>query len=154
MKKIFAGIMPLLMIGCASVHNEVIVDASPSEVWQVLTDRDAYPEWNTVLLDLKGDFKVGEQVVFQFKEAEGKQYEVKAKVEEVVPDKLLNQKGGMWGILTFDHKYILEPVGEKTKVTIHEDYAGVYVPFWDHKPLEPAYAKLNQALKARVEALR
>lgn len=155
MKAFMAAFLPLALLGCASVHNEVVIDASPEQVWQVLTDKDAYGEWNTVLLDLKGDFKVGEEVVFQFQESADKKYEVKAKVKEVVPEKLLNQKGGVWGVLTFDHRYILEPVGtDQTKVTIHEDYAGVYVPFWDHKPLEPAYAKLNQALKARVEALR
>ena len=33
MKKILLGLMPLLLIGCASVRNEIVIEASPQDVW-------------------------------------------------------------------------------------------------------------------------
>ena len=142
------------LIGCASTHHEISIDASPKEVWDVLVDSESYAQWNPVIIDPKGQFKEGEKIVFQFRETNGKQYEVKATVEKVVPEKLLNQYGGFLGILTYDHQYILEQQGQGTKVTIHEDYKGVYVPFWDHSNMDASYAKLNEALKKRVMELK
>ncbi|GLS27548.1 SRPBCC domain-containing protein [Marinibactrum halimedae] len=154
MKKIILGLISLGLISCASVNNEIVIEASPNEVWEVLTNTSAYAEWNPVILDPQGTFIEGGKVVMQFKEPSGKQYEIKAKVKQVVPEKLLNQYGGTWGIITFDHSYTLEQVPEGTKVTIHEDYKGLYVPFWDHSQMEVSYAKVNEALKKRVLFLK
>lgn len=154
MKKIMIGFISMCLFGCASTHNEILINAAPEDVWNVLVDSNAYSQWNPVIIDPKGKFEEGQKVVFQFRESDGKQYEVKAKVIKVVPQKLLNQHGGIWGILTYNHRYILEEGGEGTKVTIHEDYKGVYVPFWNHSNMDASYAKLNEALKNRVMELK
>ena len=70
---------------------------------------------------------------------------------EIIPNQLLNQKGGIPAVLTFDHKYVLEPAGETTVIIIHEDYKGLGVHFWNPEPVEKAYQRLNEALKSRVE---
>ncbi|WED23227.1 SRPBCC domain-containing protein [Vibrio sp. JC009] len=154
MKKSIISLLTLGLVGCASVNNETVIEASPQEVWAVLTDTASYPEWNPVILSAEGKLEEGEKVVMQFREPGGKQYEIKAKVKQVIPEKLLNQYGGTWGIITFDHTYALEPVPEGTKVTIHEDYKGAYVLFWDHTPMEVSYAEVNKALKQRVMDLK
>ena len=66
---------------------------------------------------------------------------MKAKVIKLEPNKFLNQYGGYLGILTYNHKYILEPVKQGTKVTIHEEYKGVYVPFWDYSNMSSSYVR-------------
>ena len=95
MKKIALFIILFAVTSCASVHHEIFIEASPNEVWEVLTDSSSYSDWNTVMLDLKGAFKVGEKIVFQFKESDSKQYEVTAVVADMIPEKTLNQKGGI-----------------------------------------------------------
>lgn len=154
MKHWFIALFSVSLIGCASTHHEIMVEATPQEVWSVLVDAESYSEWNPVIIEPEGKFKEGEEIVFQFRESTGKQYEVKAKVVKVTPEKLLNQYGGVWGVLTYDHKYILESVKKGTKVTIHEDYKGAYVPFWDHSNMDSSYAKLNESLKKRVLFLK
>ena len=62
-------------------------------------------------------------------------------------------KGGMTGILTFNHKYILEKTGTVTKVIVHEEYKGIMVPFWNPSSVEKAYEKLLLELKQRVISL-
>jgi hypothetical protein len=74
-----------------------------------------------------------------------------AVVKAMEPNRLLNQYGGMGFILTFDHKYTLEPVDSGTNVTIEEYYRGIMVPFWNPSPVEAAYHRLLFSLKNRVE---
>ena len=154
---IFIGIIALLVIliitGRKSVHNEILIDAKPENVWKVLIDTDKYPEWNPVMQLLEGEIKEGNKVKYQFTQDAENESEIPSNVKKVVPNKLLNQGGGMPLILTFDHTYILEPNDEQTKVTIHEDYRGIGVNFWNPKPVEQAYKRLNEALKTRVESL-
>ena len=74
----------------------------------------------------------------------------KERRRSMIEKKKLNQFGGMRGILTFDHQWLLEPVEGGTKVIQHEEYRGIGVWFWDYSWVEPAYTKANDALKKRV----
>ncbi|KFH71398.1 hypothetical protein MVEG_01697 [Podila verticillata NRRL 6337] len=42
------------------IKASITIAASPSEVWQTLTDFDQYPDWNPMLTLVKGKFAVGE----------------------------------------------------------------------------------------------
>ncbi len=148
---IVALISLLILFGRKSVHHEITISASPEKVWKVLTDMDKFPEWNPVMELLEGEVKEGNQVKYQFTQDENSESEIGATIKEIIPNKLLNQNGGIPLLLTFDHRYILAPMGEQTKVIIHEDYRGIGVNFWNPKPVEEAYERLNKALKLRVE---
>ena len=136
--------------GCGTVHTEIVIPASPADVWSVLADAKGYEEWNPVLVPIEGELKQGETVKYRMTDAEGKSSEVASKVVEMVDQKRLNQFGGMRGILTFDHTWSLEPVDDGTKVTQHEEYRGIGVWFWNYDWVEPAYSRANEALKKRV----
>ena len=143
--------MILIFTGNKSVHSEITINANPEKVWKVLTDIKAYPEWNPTMLLIEGDVKEGGKVTYQFTQDASTISKIGAKVIEIIPNQLLNQKGGIPAVLTFDHKYVLEPAGETTVIIIHEDYKGLGVHFWNPEPVEKAYQRLNEALKSRVE---
>lgn len=144
----------LLFASCTSVHTELIIPAEPKEIWAVLVDAKEYKKWNPVLVPLEEEIIVGEKLTYQMTEPNGKQSEIEAEVVKMIEEKELNQYGGMWGILTFDHKYILEPVDGGTKVIQQEEYNGIGVWFWDNSWIEPAYNKVNEALRDRVVQLK
>lgn len=151
---IIGGLSILLVLAAMahkSVHSEKEIQASPEIVWKVLTETDQYPEWNPVMKVLGGSIQEGQKVNYQFTQDEQNVSEISAKVEQVLLEELLNQRGGIPLVLTFDHKYQLEPAGSATKMTIHEDYRGIAVLFWNPKPVEEAYERLNTALKERAE---
>ena len=150
---VIALITVLYFTGKKSVHTEITVSASPENVWRVLTDMDKYSEWNPVMKLLKGEVKEGNQVTYLFSQDVENKSEIKVKIVKIESDRLLNQTGGVSLILTFNHKYKLVPIGDKTKVIIHEDYKGIGVNFWNPKPVEEAYLRLNESLKKRVESL-
>ena len=141
----------LYVIGSKSVHTEVNIKANTKAVWQVLTDIKKAKEWNTVLVPIKGELKEGTKVKYSFSQEGSKPMEMDAKVVQLTPEKLINQKGGMPFVLTFNHRYIIEADGENTKLTIHEDYKGIMVPFWNTNPVQKAYEKLINQVKERVE---
>ena len=149
----------LLMCSCSlaikkSVRDVVIINTDQKKVWNVLLNVEDYERWNPTMKYLKGKMQEGKKITYQFSESQQKKYNVSAKVLKIEENKLLNQKGGVPFILTFNHKYILEPVeGEKskTKCIIHEEYRGIGVLFWNPNSVLMAYQKLNKALKDNVE---
>ncbi len=150
---ILLAIVVMYFMGNKSVHHEIVINKSPEKVWEVLTDTDRYKEWNPVMELLEGKIKEGKQVKYRFTQDENNVSEIPSKVKKIIPNKLLNQGGGLPFVITFDHKYILEQKGEGTQLTIHEDYKGIYVNFWNPKPVELAYQKLNESIKKRAESL-
>ncbi|MCT4644409.1 MAG: SRPBCC domain-containing protein [Carboxylicivirga sp.] len=155
---LFVGIPILILLilastGRKSVHAEIIIKAKPSQVWKVLMDKAAYADWNTVLVPTEGDLIEGTTVKYMFYQDENNKSVIPSKVKKITENKLLNQGGGMTGILTYNHKYMLEEVSEGTKLIIHEDYRGVGVHFWNPSPVEKAYERLCLQIKKRVESI-
>lgn len=145
------ALVVLYFTGNKSVNHEIVISKSPEKVWQVLTDTDKYKEWNPVMELLEGKIIEGNRVKYRFTQDENNVSDIPSKVKKIIPNKLLNQGGGLPIVISFDHKYILENKGEGTKLTIHEVYRGIYVNFWNPKPVESAYQRLNKAIKTRAE---
>ena len=151
---ILVALTILIFTGNKSVHHEISINAAPEKVWNVLFGMDEYPNWNPVMELIEGSVQEGNKVKYKFIQDESTTSEIGATVAQVVPNKLLNQKGGIPLVLTFNHKYMLESTGNSTKVIIHEDYSGIGVNFWNPQAVEEAYQRLNEALKGRVESLK
>ena len=152
--KLFKSMIPFTFVGCASVHTEVTIKAKPEIVWNILNDTKRYPEWNPTMVKAEGRFQEGEKIDYRFRETSEKEYDIQSTVKRVVPIDMINQRGGVWGVITFDHVYKLEPIPEGTRVTQHEEYRGIYVPFWNTTNVKAAYERLNAALKKRAEELQ
>ena len=149
-------IVPLMLIGAAAIFSnktyrvERIISATPEEIWAVLMDTAAYGEWNPVFVKVEGSYAVGGTVLNTFKDPSGKLFDVTNKVEALEPNRLLRQKGGLAGVLTFDHQWLLEPVEGGTKITQYEVDRGIYVWFWDDSWIVPKYTEVLQALEREV----
>ena len=149
-------IVPVLLIGAAAIFSnktyrvERTISATPEAVWAVLMDTAAYGEWNPVFVKVEGSYAAGGTVLNTFKDPSGKLFDVTNKVEALEPNRLLRQKGGLAGMLTFDHQWLLEPVEDGTKVTQYEIDRGLYVWFWDDSWIVPKYTEVLQALEREV----
>ena len=134
-----------------SVRAEIVIAASPEEVWSVIADPTTYGEWNPIFVAYEGTFAEGSTVSVQMKMGEGDPTPVQVSVKDLVPNEWLHQGGGYPAILTYDHNWFLESVPEGTKVTQYEYYTGLYVLFWDPTPARLLYEAGNENLKARLE---
>ena len=141
----------LFLLGRETFHAEITIDATPEEVWSVLTDAPGYAAWNPLLVPVSGDFSEGAEVEYRMTQPNGKQSTMKARVRKVVAPELLGQHAGIPGVLTADHTWRLEPTPGGTRVIQHEVDNGVAMLFWDSSWVQPAYERVNLALKHRVE---
>lgn len=140
----------LYLLGRKTVHTEILIAAEPGEVWSVLVDRPGYRDWNPVLVPLEGELREGATLTYLMTGPGDQQTEVKTRVVVLVEEEHLNQRGGVPGVLTFDHHWRLERVDGGTQVTQHEEYRGIGVLFWDPGWVTPAYEKANQGLRDQV----
>lgn len=141
----------LYFMGKKSVQSEINIAAPPEKVWTVLTATENYENWNSVMNLLEGEIKEGNKVKYRFTQDADNVSEIPSTVKKVVAQKLLNQGGGVPLILTFNHKYILESSAEGTKLTIHEEYEGIGVNFWNPAPVQKAYERLAKDIKRQSE---
>ena len=129
---------------------EITIPAPPEAVWEVLIDTAAYPEWNPVFIEVDGAYVQGHKVLNKVRDPSGAVLEMTATVDTLVPSAELRQSGGLPGVLTFDHRWLLEPVEGGTRVIQHEVDRGLGLWFWNSEWIEPSYAQTNEALAERV----
>lgn len=66
-----AAVLPVLvfvtlyLLGRETFHAEITIEATPEEVWSVLTDARGYAAWNPLLVPVSGDFSEGAEIEYQ-----------------------------------------------------------------------------------------
>ena len=93
-----------------SVRTEIVIEATPAEIWAVLTDTAGYAEWNPVLVAVEGEHREGATLEYTMVMPGSEPTQASATVVRMEEERELNQFGGSRGILTFDHHWTLEPV--------------------------------------------
>lgn len=144
------AIAAMAVFGKKTFHVEIEIPAPPAAVWAVLNDGASYKDWNPVFIDVQGEYREGAEVTNRVRQPHGEPLVIVATVKTVTPERELRQSGGIPGLLTFDHQWLLEPIDGGTRVTQHEVDRGFWLWFWDSSWIVPAYAETSEALKARV----
>ena len=152
--------VPLLLVSLAAValltqktfRVETVVPAPPEAVWAVLMDTNGYPEWNPIFVAVDGSYAEGAKVTQTVRFPDGRDVVMTATIKALVAEREIRQSGGMPGVLTFDHQWLLEPVEGGTRVVQHEVDRGIGLWFWNSDWIEPAYSDVLDALAQRVAA--
>ena len=144
----------LALLGEETFHIEVTVPAPPEAVWAVLIDTDAYSDWNPVFIRVEGDYVEGTSVKNTVRAPGDETLEIEAVVQTVEPARELRQSGGIPGLLTFNHQWLLVPEDGGTRVIQHEVDRGLFMWFWDSSWIIPSYTETSEALRDRVMAGR
>jgi hypothetical protein len=140
--------------------TDVDIDATPAQVWAVLSDLAAYREWNPFIVDAEGTAEVGTQLTLRMQPQGGRALTLRPTVLESRAGDRLRWRGkvGVRGILDADHRFTIEARdGGVVQLRQEETFSGVLVPFLarslDRGTL-PAFQAMNEALKERVERCR
>jgi hypothetical protein len=141
------------------INNEVEIQASPEEVWQVLTELDEYADWNPLLHDAVGKVQEGEKVDVTFQTA-SKKGTLHCSVVRVEPNRELRWKYHVLlpGLFKGEHIFTIEPIEEKrVRFIDREIFNGLFVPLLakdiDTNSKE-AMEAMDEALKARAEKMK
>ena len=139
-----------------AIHAEIDIEAPAQRVWDVLTDFKAYPEWNPLFPEMKGEPVVGSTLRFRIRPPEGRAMRISSKVLAATPGRELRWRGGLPipGLLSGEHAFRIEPLGEASAHLVHEErFSGILVPLFGRvlRKTERGFEEMNRALKARCE---
>jgi hypothetical protein len=142
------------------IRTEIEIEASPAEIWSVLTDFRRYSEWNPFIVAVTGELATGARLRLTTSEPESnreRSFDVRVKCCE--PERELRWLGhrGMKGLLDGEHFLMLEPVDPaRTRVVHGENTTGLFLKLAlaGVTRATRGFVYMNQALKRRVESRR
>jgi hypothetical protein len=139
------------------LEKTIEIDATPDEVWAVLTDFDDYDEWNPFVTSICGAAEKGARLAVVLAPPGGRAITMKPTVRAAEASRRFAWLGhlGVPGIFDGAHEFLIDPGAEGTTVfTQRETFRGALVPFVGGvlKKTEAGFVLMNQALKDRVEA--
>lgn len=143
----------------ATHRTEFEVAASAEQVWAVLVDFDRYTDWNPSLPSISGDLREGSTVSLTLALPGRPDLNVKAKLQEVTPNRRLTWRGhlGADRLFTGYREFAIDPLTDNTvRVTHVEDLRGWLAPVFDAlmgRSVERHHDTFNQSLKSRAEAV-
>ncbi|MFF4330139.1 SRPBCC family protein [Streptomyces sp. NPDC048387] len=142
-----------------NITTEIIIDATPEEVWKVLTDLPRYCVWNPFIQQAEGVIAPGEQLRLTMYTPSGKRTVFRPRVGVCVPAAELRWTGHFLVRGLFDGERFLrlsEGPRRTTRLVHGERFRGLLVPFAGGLPAGTArsFAAMNEALRTRVEAAR
>ena len=139
-----------------TIETTETIAAPPERVWQILTDFDAYPEWNPFIIEGSGQAAEGEKLKLRMQPPGGRAMTFKPLVLRASPGEDLRWRGRLLvpGIFDGEHWFRLEPEGDGTRLDHGERFTGILPRFMGKvlKQSEAGFIELNSALKQRAEA--
>lgn len=143
-----------------NIETTIIIQASATEVWGVLTDFDSYSEWNPFVVDIKGLARKGGKIQVTLQMEGSKAQTFKPTLIDVEEGSQLSWLGHLFTSGLFDghHYFRIEDQGDGSVEFIHgENFSGMLVGLvmagLKDKPLK-GFEAMNAALKHRVETIR
>jgi hypothetical protein len=126
-------------------------------MWRVLSDFDAYPEWNPFIRSIVGDAEVGSRLRVRIEPPGARGITYKPTVRAVAPPSELRWLGRllMLGLFDGEHRLAIEPLdGGRSKFVQSERFHGLLVGLFGKTldATERGFGEMNGALKRRAEA--
>jgi hypothetical protein len=139
------------------LNTEIEIDAPPERVWRVLTEFEAYEQWNPFITRIAGALKPGELLQVTMSLPEGPELSYAPEVTRVAANRELSWKRRVWhrSLLEREHYMRLVALAEqRTRFVQGERISGVLLKVMGHRLTLTArgLVYMNQALKRRAEA--
>ncbi|MEM7275424.1 MAG: SRPBCC domain-containing protein [Actinomycetota bacterium] len=140
------------------LHTEIVIDATPERVWEVLTDLADYHRWNPFVIESAGEVAVGQRLTNRIKPPGGRAQTFRPIVTVAEPAVTFEWLGrlGIPGLFDGRHRFDLEPTaGGGTRLVHREFFGGLLVRFLRSSldtRVRQGFDAMNQALKDRAES--
>ena len=140
------------------IETVIDIQAGTAEVWRVLMEFQTYPEWNPFIRSIVGDAHPGERLAVQIQPPGKRAIHFSPHVIVVQDRSAFSWLGHLLipGLFSGVHEFRLQPIGSATRLYHRESFSGILVPLlWAQvaPPTRAGFEAMNQALKARAEAL-
>ena len=138
------------------VQSEITIDANPEQVWTILTDFAAYPEWNPFITRISGPLEVGGKLTVRLQPPGGRGITFRPTVQTVEPRRHFGWLGRLLvpGLFDGAHEFLLTSTPDGgTHLLQRETFTGVLVSLFGRTlgQSSTGFDESNQALKTRAE---
>jgi hypothetical protein len=138
------------------LRREVEIAAPPEDVWVVVSDFAAYPEWNPFIRRIEGELRKGARLEVQIEPPGARATTFKPTVQAVDTNHELRWLGRLLlpGVIDGEHSLRIETLdGGRSRFIQSERFTGVLVGLvrGTLAKTEVGFEQMNTALKARVE---
>lgn len=138
------------------IRTEITINTSAAEVWQLLTDFDAYANWHPYILAVEGKVALKEKIKVTTIDADATTDQFSAFILVFEPGKQLAWGGSLGFIFSARHYYIIEPINDNQILFIQGEYwHGVFGRSYGKKIYLETYQKfiaMNSKMKTLLEA--
>jgi hypothetical protein len=141
------------------IRSEIQMEATPDQVWQVLSDFGAYQEWNPAFVSVEGVAEEGTKLDIRFKLKGDRSIRMRPTVLVVEPGRELRWLGRLFvpGLFDGEHRFeIHEEAPGRVRFVQAERFRGLLVPFLKRLievDTVAMFERVNAALVERVEAV-
>ena len=126
------------------------IAADPAIVWTLLTNASDMPRWNSTIVSLEGEIKLGEKI--RLKSTLDEKRTFKLKVKEMEAEKRM-----VWGDGKGNRVYTLEEIGGgKVRFSMNEKIGGLMFPMYAKyiPPFDEAFETFAADLKNEAESIQ
>jgi hypothetical protein len=140
-----------------SIRTEIEINAPIEDVWTVLMDHQAYPEWNPFVKKISGSTTPGDhlQVTLQSEGNKPMDFKPKVLVNKTNEEFRWIGKLGFKGVFDGEHYFLVEAIGpNQTKFIQGEKFTGILSGILMKMIGDDTIAgfnSMNEALKSRSE---
>ncbi len=122
------------------------INASPEKIWSLLTDSGNMAKWNSTIISIDGEIKVGEKIKLVSYLDPSRTFKIKVKQAEA-------NKKMTWGDAIGERVFLLTPSGNETRFTMTEKIGGLMFPLFASKipPFDESFEKFAADLKKAAE---
>jgi hypothetical protein len=141
-----------------TVSSEIEIAAPATRVWDVITNKEDYPQWNPFIRAMTGTLQVGQRLEVRIQPPGGKAMTFRPTVRSLVPERELTWLGHLVipGIFDGEHRFFIQPLGEDAvRFRQEEIFRGVLVPLSKSLLARTVrgFDEMNRALKERAESV-
>ncbi len=141
------------------INTEIVIDAPPPRVWEILNDFEAYAQWNPFIRSIIGGLFVGHRLEVRIHPPGGKPMGFKPMVLAADPPREFRWRGslGVRGLFAGEHSFVLEEIADSRTRFVHsERFSGLLVPMVMRgvtlERTRNGFVAMNEALRKRAEA--
>ncbi|MBO3753164.1 SRPBCC domain-containing protein [Streptosporangiaceae bacterium NEAU-GS5] len=128
------------------------IEATAENVWPLLTDIAAWPDWDSGVTKVEGRLALGERLSITVKANPGRAFPVKV-VQLTAPERMVFVGGMPFSLFVGRRTYTLASEGTGTRFTMREEYTGPFAGmiFKSIPDLGPSFRQFAEGLKRRAE---
>lgn len=138
------------------IFTEILIEAQPQKVWEIVTDFENYPEWNFFVKSIEGNVRVGNIISVRIEPPNGNGLTFKPLVVAYEPQKELRWLGKFFikGIFDGEHQFkLIDNKNGTTTFIQSETFTGILVSLFKNNlnNTKIGFEQMNLELKEIAE---